>query len=36
MFLFQILSCTIPGKMQKKSYANNEFKISGPTWNEKN
>ena len=32
--LYQILGYTIHGKNVKKLYMNNEFKISGPTWNE--
>ena len=35
MLLYQILVCDIRGKNIKKSYKNNRFKISGPTWNEK-
>ena len=35
MLFYQILACTIHGKIFKKSYRNNEFKISGPTWNKK-
>ena len=31
--LYQILVFFIHGKMQKKSYKNNKFKISAPTWN---
>ena len=31
--LYQILVFVIHGKMQKKSYKNNKFKISAPTWN---
>ena len=31
--LYQILVFTVHGKT-KKSYNNNEFKISGPTWND--
>ena len=31
---YQILVFVIHGKMQKKSYKNNKFKISAPTWNE--
>ena len=30
---YQILVFVIHGKMQKKSYKNNKFKISAPTWN---
>ena len=32
--LYQILVFTIHGKILKKSYKNNKFKISAPTWNE--
>ena len=32
--LYQILVFTIHGKIFKKSYKNNKFKISAPTWNE--
>ena len=32
--LFQILEFTIHGKIWK-SYTNNKFKISAPTWNDK-
>ena len=35
MLLYQILAYTIHGKILKKSYKNNKFKISTPTWNEK-
>ena len=35
MSLYQILTYTAHGKIQKKSYANYKFKISVPTWNEK-
>ena len=31
---YQILVFVIHGKMQKKSYKNNKFKISARTWNE--
>ena len=31
---YQILVFVIHGKMQKKSYENNKFKISARTWNE--
>ena len=34
MLLYQILAFTIHGKKRKKSYKNNKFKISAPTWNE--
>ena len=34
MLLYQILVFTIHGKILKKSYKNNKFKISAPTWNE--
>ena len=34
MFLYQILVVTIHGKILKKSYKNNKFKISAATWNE--
>ena len=34
MLLHQILACTIHGKILKKSYKNNKFRISAPTWNE--
>ena len=33
--LYQILAFTIHGRIFKKSYKNNKFKISAPTWNEK-
>ena len=33
MLLCHVFVCIIHGKIQKKSYKNNEFKISGPTWN---
>ena len=29
------LACTIHGKILKKSYKSNKFKISSPPWNEK-
>ena len=32
--LYQTLGYTIHGKNVKKLHMNNEFKISGPTWNE--
>ena len=32
--LYQILAFTIHGKIFKKLYKNNKFKISAPTWNE--
>ena len=32
--LYQILAFTIHGKMSKRSYKNNKFKILAPTWNE--
>ena len=35
MSLYQILTYTTHGKIQKKSYENNKFKISVPTRNEK-
>ena len=35
MQLYQILAFTIHGKISKKSYRNNKFKISTPTWNDK-
>ena len=31
--LYQILAFTIYGKIFEKSYKNNKFKISTPTWN---
>ena len=31
--LYQILAFTIYGKIFEKSYKNNKFKISAPTWN---
>ena len=31
--LYEILVFTIPRKILKKSYKNNKFKISAPTWN---
>ena len=34
MLLYQILAFTIHGKIKKKSYENNKFEISAPTWNE--
>ena len=34
MLLYQTLPFTILGKIQKKSYKNNKYKISAPTWNE--
>ena len=35
MLLYQILAFTIyTWKNTKKSYKNNKFQISGPTWNE--
>ena len=35
MFLYQILACAVHGKIWKKSYRNNKFKMLAPTWNEK-
>ena len=35
MLLYQILACTMHGKIFKKSFKNNKFKISAPTWNDK-
>ena len=35
MLLYQILLCTIHGKIIKKSYKNSTFRISAPNWNEK-
>ena len=35
MLLYQILSCTIHGKKNKKSYKNDKSRISVSTWNEK-
>ena len=32
--LYQILAFSVHGKKIKKSYKNNGFKISAPTWNE--
>ena len=34
MLLYEILAFTINGKILKKSYKNNKFKISALTWNE--
>ena len=34
MLLYEILAFTIYEKILKKSYKNNEFKLSAPTWNE--
>ena len=34
MLLYQTIAFTIDGKNIKKSYKNNKFKISAPTWNE--
>ena len=34
MWLYQILAYTTHGKIYKKSYKNNKFKISAPTQNE--
>ena len=34
MLLYQILLFTMHGKIQKKSYKNNKFKISAAAWNE--
>ena len=34
MLLYQILVCTIHGKIFKKSYKSNKSKASSPTWNE--
>ena len=34
MLLYQILAFTISGKIFKKSYKNNKFKISALKWNE--
>ena len=34
MLLYQILAYTTYGKIFKKSYKKNKFKISAPTWNE--
>ena len=34
MLLHQIFACTIHGKILKKSYKDNKFRISAPTWNE--
>ena len=34
MLLYQILAFTIHGKILKKSYNNNKFKILAPIWNE--
>ena len=34
MLLYQILACTIYGKIKKKSFKNNKSEISAPTWNE--
>ena len=35
MLLYQILAFAIHRKIYKKSYKNNKFEISAPTWNEK-
>ena len=35
MLFYQILTSTIIEKVFKKSYKNNKFKISAPTWNNK-
>ena len=36
MLLYQTLAYTLHGQKNiKKSYKNNKFKVSGPTWNEK-
>ena len=35
MLFYQILTSTIIEKVLKKSYKNNKFKISAPTWNNK-
>ena len=35
MLLYQILAFTIHGKILKKFYKNNKFKISAPMWNDK-
>ena len=35
MLLYQILGYTIHGKIFKKLYKNNKFKITARTWNEK-
>ena len=34
MLLYQILAFAIHRKIYKKSYKNNKFEISAPTWNE--
>ena len=34
MLIYQILAFTTHGEIQKKSYKNNKFRISTPTWNE--
>ena len=34
MLLYQILAYNINGKKIRKSWKNNKFKISAPTWNE--
>ena len=34
MLLYQTLAFTINGKYKKKSYKNNELKVSAPTCNE--
>ena len=34
MLLYQTLAFTMQRKNIKKSYKNNKFKISAPTWNE--
>ena len=35
MLLYQILAHSIHGKKMKKSYKNNKFKISAPTWHKR-
>ena len=32
---YQILELIIHGKKMKRSYNNNKFKVSSPTWNDK-
>ena len=34
MLLYQILACTMHGKILKRSLRSNKFKLSAPTWNE--
>ena len=34
ILLYQLSAFTIHGEIWKKSYKNNKFKVSAPTWNE--